>query len=160
MKNQLNESDLLYFPNYTTGKYLHDGMPCPTIEAHDILGDKGVQIIHDRIATMLEWRKTMFGERQIEDYGFTSREKFIELQNETVLLVGRTINMEVKDLNSLVKENDMLNYLPDLVINDKFKKNNYQKLLNHNHYLIEVEGKHTLRPKNADPASYYRKTYL
>lgn len=160
MKNNVEDNNLIYIPEDMKGKHLFDGIPCPTIEVHDLIGDKGVEKIHNKMKQMLEWRKTMFGEKTKENYGFTALERFVDVQNEIVLAVGGTIQNEIEQLVDSVGEENAIQFYPSLVVSNVYAKNNYEKLISKNHYLITVYGQHDVnRHPTISIADYYRKYY-
>jgi len=132
--------DFIYIPKKSKGEELFDGLACPTEEAHQLIGDEGIQIIRDKIFTMLEWRKTMYGDEKKEDYGFYPYQKFIDVQNEIVLLVGGTLNDEYNiAVHNAEENNDSIeDHLPKLVVSENLKKNNYEKLMTKNHFMIHA----------------------
>lgn len=142
MKNTFENNDLISIPNDLKGEFLFEGIPCSTIEVHNLIGDKGVEMIHERLAQMLEWHKIMFGERHKENFGFRPMEKFVDVQNEIILAVGGTIRSKIENLELENSKKDMFETYPELVVSEKYKKNKYKKLLSQDHYLIEVYGQH------------------
>ena len=80
-------TDLIYCPNQLKGKHLFDGTPCPTKEVHELIGEDGVELIHQSMAEMLELRKKMFGIKFIDWYGFHDRQLFAELDSNTEILL-------------------------------------------------------------------------
>lgn len=158
MKKNSQDNNLIYVPHAITGEYLFDGMPCPTIEVHELIGDEGVESIRKRMNQMLEWRKTMFGEFDRESYGFRALERFVDVQNKVVLSVGGTIQNSIAQLVEQVGEENALQFYPSLVVSDEYAKKNYEKLISENHYLIEVYEQHDVtKHPNLSIADYYRK---
>lgn len=133
MTEKIQYNDLLYLWKEKNDKYLFEGIPCPTINAWNILGDEGVKIIHQQLAELLFWTKRRRGDRVIENYGFAKTEQFLDLRTNVVFRVGRTIN-------------DNIGITPELMISEKLKSNNYEILKAQDHYLIQIVG--TLRKSN------------
>lgn len=133
-------NDFIYIPEKTKGEELFDGLACPTEEVYQLIGDEGIQIIRDKIFTMLEWRKTMYGDKKEEDYGFYPYQKFIDVQNEIVLLIGGTLNGEynIAVHNAEENNNSIEDHLPKLVVPENLKKNNYEKLMTKSHFMIHA----------------------
>ena len=160
MENNPQDKNLIYVPDPGTGEFLYDGMPCPTIEAYELIGDDGVESIRRRINQMVEWKKTMFGAKYPERYGFGGRQRFVDLQNRIVIQVGSTIQKEIEQLVDEVGEENALQFYPSLVVSDEYAKKNYEKLIKENHYLIQVYGVHDdRRHPSPDLADYYRNHY-
>ncbi len=158
MENNHQDKNLIYVPNAITGERLFDGMPCPTIEVHDLIGDEGVESIRKRMLQMLEWRKTMFGESLKENYGFKAMERFVDVQNEIILAVGGTIQNKIARLTDEVGEENASQFYPSLVVSDTYVKNNFEKLISENHYLINIYGQHdSSKHPTIDITEYYRK---
>ncbi|MGG8497442.1 hypothetical protein ACQY1Q_13600 [Tenacibaculum sp. TC6] len=159
MKNSIENNNLIFIPNAKIDEYEFDGIPCPTKEVHNLVGDKGVQDIHNQMQEMREWRKKMFGEKRISDYGFCAMELFADVRSNIVLAVGTTIGNQITQLNDELGDKRALNYYPKLVVSDVYKKNNYEKLISENHYLIEIYEQHIPRIETSDLIGYYRNKY-
>lgn len=160
MENNPQDNNLIYVPNALTGEHLFDGMPCPTIEAHDLIGDEGVESIRRRINQMVEWKKTMFGTKYPERYGFGGKQAFVDIQNKIILSVGDTIQNKIAHLVDEVGEENALQFYPSLVVSDEYAKKNYEKLISENHYIIEVYGQHDVsKHPTISIADYYRNHY-
>lgn len=128
--------ELIYEPSFGKGEELFDGLACPTEGAYNILGDEGVKYIKKRLNQMLEWRKIMYGEKRKNHYGFSEIQFFTEVQREVVLSVGLTIN-NLKHKKKYFNES-----IPNLIIDESLIIQDYKKLHDTNHFLIEVFWKY------------------
>ena len=94
MKNLEKDTNLFYIPNPLEGNHCFDGMPFTTPEIHDIIGDEGIEEIHERFKTMLSWRKEMLSAKDKEIYGFDWFQAFFDLQNSIRIGVDAIIREE------------------------------------------------------------------
>lgn len=147
MEKPTKYNELIYMRNRENGEHLYDGIPCPSIEVHDLIGDEGVEVIRQKLNQMLEWRKTMYQ----SNYGFTGLEQFVDLKTKTIFAVGSVIGTEVDNWKENIRED-----YPELVVSDKYKKNNYELLRNKNHYLIELYDEFTKYHSNLYLPEKYR----
>lgn len=149
MKNSINNFELVYHPKQEKGEELFDGLPCPTKEAYDILGEEGIKYIKNRLHEMLEWRKTMYGGKEKRYYGFSAMQFFTELQTEIIFSVGLTID-DLKYRKDRYNEK-----IPELVISNHLTENNFEKLHKTNHFLIEPFAEYFYYHPNISIPEYY-----
>lgn len=153
MHNSIEYADIHYVPpKKILGEEEFKGIPCPTKKAYDILGEKGVQIIHQKFAEMLEWGKIRYGDEDIEKYGFLGIQHFIDLRNNILFRVGATIQGEIMghEVTMSVCPNSSRT-IPDLIIHPDLKENNYNLLKQRDHYLIKVVRKLSKSDKKKYP---------
>lgn len=82
----MNFSDRFVFkPNQEKGSYCYEGMPCPTEEIFERIGQKGIDEIRAQMQLMLEMRKKMYGCFDKAAYGFSSKEVFFDLETATTV---------------------------------------------------------------------------
>jgi hypothetical protein len=81
MKNLEKDTNLFYIPNHIEGNHCFDGVPFTTPEIHDIIGDEGIEEIHNRFETMLSWRKEMLSAKDQKIYGFDWFQAFFDFQS-------------------------------------------------------------------------------
>ncbi|GEM_PF-6413170 len=62
-----------YYNSEKRGKYLYDGVPCPTQEAYEFLGQKGIDHFHHILQSIMQYRQAIFGKDGALDYGFPDR---------------------------------------------------------------------------------------
>lgn len=134
--DKIRYKDIAYIPRLKRGDFLYQGIPCPTREAYELLGDEGVQFIHQRLAEVLDGVKMRFGENKLQHYGFNITEKLIDLRTDVVFEVGGVIEDYFRDNENI-----------DLVIDETLKKDNYFQLLQRDHYIIRPHS----RQKNKLP---------
>lgn len=143
MNNSIEYSDIHYVPaKKIIGEEEFSGIPCPTKNAYDILGEAGVQIIHQKLAEMLGWGKVRFGNEDIKKYGFHSIQHFIDLRNNILFRIGATIQGKINH-HEVIKElgSNPNNTIPDLIIPSELKANNYKLLKQQDHYIIDYARK-------------------
>ena len=150
MEKPNNDFELIYKPSIEKGEELFDGLPCPTEEAFEILGDEGVAYIKNRLNEMLEWRKIMYSAKEKKYYGFSAMQFFTELQSKIVFSVGLTIN------NLKLRKSNSNREIPNLVISDDLKEQNFKKLHNTNHFLIEIYWEYPYSHPNISISDFYR----
>ncbi|MGG8496825.1 hypothetical protein ACQY1Q_10435 [Tenacibaculum sp. TC6] len=161
MENYPKNSDLIYIPNLESGDSLFDGIPCPTHDALKYLGEEGIQYIHQRLNEMLNWRKTMYGEGEKEHFGFYPVQHFISIKHNIKFRVGEAIQdyMEVRDFHINNKFSSNPPIVPELVVSDILKRNNYENLIKKNHYIIDTNYHMDRIPENITIPEYYRFKY-
>ena len=135
MKNHIRSSDIYYIPAQKIfGNELFRGVPCPTERAYKILGDDGVQIIHQKFEEMLSQAIIRFGEHNLSKYAFHPIQKFADLRTNTIFRVGATINSEILGLETGIVRGT----LPNLIISPELKVNDYALLKQREHYIIKL----------------------
>ena len=157
MKKIIEYDDIYFMPrNKGTGEYLFDEMPCATEQAFEIIGKKGVEIIHQKFAEMIEWGKKRFGENNLHKYGFQGIQKFADLRTNIVFLVGSTINAKINQKERAPIMGFQPGPLPNLIIPKEFKANDYKLLMSTPHYIIEPFRKYD---ENFDIKKHFSKGY-
>ncbi len=98
---------------------------CPTKKIIELIGIEGVQIIDEKLKQMVKWKKIIYGGS--ERAGFKAGVEFADLEKKIIISVGNTIE-NIENTGEL-----------DLVIPEKYKKNNYALLYETLHYIISVK---------------------
>lgn len=90
---------LVYQPNLLRGPCTFEVDPQPTDEVLDIIGQEGVEQMHELLAEMLEVRKRMFGTLSFAGnddpmkYGFAMSQKFVDLDSKYIFqLYQKVVN--------------------------------------------------------------------
>lgn len=128
------------------GTNLFEGLPCPTREVYNLLGEVGINAIREKIKKVLEHKKETIEDDDDKPYGLANLLLFKDLQSDIIYKVGLTLQDILKKpaLNyRLMKKWDhelyqtkIKTHIPELLIPEKYKANNYQLLNQTDHYLI------------------------
>ena len=125
MDEKIKYDDILYLSKKRSGPFLFQGIPCATFKAWNILGDKGIEIIHQQLAELLFWAKRRRGNQNVEDYGFAKTQQFLDLRTNTVFRVGLTmLDRNIHETNLHIPKNISSKIIGSLKLQD--------------HYVIEV----------------------
>ncbi len=91
MKIRNIEDRFHYLPNRELGNYLFDGIPHASNLVLDIIGDEGIDFIHQKFQQLLLARKEMFGDAFVPYYGFAPHQRFYDLKERITIDVKAII---------------------------------------------------------------------
>lgn len=108
---------LLYVPNRKEGQSLFNGEVKPSEEVKELIGAEGIQYIKDKITSIIENRKEMFGNKKIEYYGLNYLQRFYDLKNKAVIKVRDCIEVEEKRIHEEFQVG-----IPNILATPKYEK--------------------------------------
>ncbi|CAL2095590.1 protein of unknown function [Tenacibaculum sp. 190524A02b] len=145
MSEKDKQYNLKYIPIVENGTNLFEGIPCPTKEVHDLLGVEGVNSIKQKINTVLSQKKETI-ETDSEVLGLPPLILFKDIQTDIVFKVGLTLRdilkkpalnyRHLKRCDFELYQTKLHDHIPELIIPEKYKVDNYELLNNTDHYLI------------------------
>lgn len=92
------------------------------------------------MAELLISAKILHGAFDEKRFAFSRFQNLIDLRTNTVFRIGSTLNSAVAANDILDKQGNPRVALPDLVVPEELKRNDYEKLLLEDHYIIESHG--------------------
>lgn len=99
MKITSIENQFVFVPNRrNTGTSVFEGSFSASEEVENIIKDKGIDYISNKILSIIESRKEMYGNASVDFYGLHPSQKFYDLKNRIML--------QVKDL--ILPENNII----------------------------------------------------
>ncbi len=99
MRIKTLDDRFLYVPNRREGTCDFNGVFQPTEEVEELIHKEGLEFIRNKILSIIDNRKEMYGNASSEFYGMYPQQRFYDLQNR--------IMFEVKDL--ILPENNIVN---------------------------------------------------
>jgi hypothetical protein len=149
MMFEMNEKDkhnnLKYIPMIESGSNLFTGIPCPTAESYNLLGEEGISTIKQKIKTILQQKKENISQIN-EPYGFPSLILFKDIQSDIIFKVGLTLQealkkpalryKHLKKFDFKLYQEKLKEDTPELIIPEEYKVNYHQLLNETDHYLI------------------------
>lgn len=85
MKIKTLEDQFIYLPTRDTGEALFDGAYQCDENLAEIIGQQGIEFIKNKILTIIENKKEMFGQGHISFYGMEQWQRFYDIKNRIML---------------------------------------------------------------------------
>jgi len=137
MINKL-KNRFLFVPCPENSRSLFDGKPCPTKDAYNILGKRGVKHLDKKIKQLIDYRVEMFGKRLHNSHGFPPLVTFLDTTKR------RLINLiSIEDGSHC-----------EILDNKEFQDSSLYITSN---YIIDVNNEYLLGDNDEDLQFYIRK---
>ncbi len=88
------ENRLIYSPNREFGQSEFKGTPRPSSEVIEQIGEEGLEYIKNKLNSLIDSRKEMFGIGHIDQYGMDAVQHFFDLKHRTIIRVSEIIHEE------------------------------------------------------------------
>ena len=98
MKIKTLEEQFIYLPTRDTGEHLFEGEYQCDENIAEIIGQEGIEFIKNKILSIIENKKEMFGQGHISFYGMDEWQRFYDIKNRIML--------DVKD--AMLPENNIV----------------------------------------------------
>ncbi|WP_075344629.1 hypothetical protein [Tenacibaculum agarivorans] len=107
MRIKTFEDRFLYVPNRREGTCDFNGVFQPTEEVEELIQKEGLEFIRNKILSIVESRKEMYGDASSEFYGMYPQQRFYDLQNRIMFEVRALILPEdnivtIKKIESII----------------------------------------------------------
>lgn len=94
MKIKTLEDQFIYLPTRDTGEALFQGEYQCDENIAEVIGQEGIDYIKNKIQSIIENKKEMFGERHVSFYGLHEKQRFYDLQNRIMLDIQDAMDSE------------------------------------------------------------------
>lgn len=85
MKIKTLEDQFIYLPTREAGESLFDGEYRCDENVAEIIGQEGIAFIKNKILSIIEHKKEMFGQRHVSFYGMQEWQRFYDIKNRIML---------------------------------------------------------------------------
>lgn len=138
------EDQLIYVPNRKKGESLFNGEAIVNDDDLEFIGHQEINYIKEKISSIIENRKEMYGNNYPQEYGLHYIQKFYDLKNRFIIKAKDLINVEKE-----IKENPLSSF-PEIIRTPKYEERQ-SKI---HDFILEIENMYPSFEKRSNISAF------